>query len=139
MDRDSFVLALQSARYAGGTVLVASPRPIAREWRVVVARGQFIAASQYRSESQIDVSPGCPREVRAYVEALLAEVAYRPDPIFMMDVCTSGDELYLLELNSFSCSGLYQCDPAAVVREVKHLATEAWQTAMAAREGAAQP
>jgi hypothetical protein len=138
MNRDAFARALESARYAGGAVLVASPQPILCEWRVVVARGQFIAASQYRSEGRLEVEPGCPREVRAYVESLLAEVSFRPDPIFMMDVCASRDRLFLLELNSFSCSGLYQCDPAAVVREVKHLATEAWQKATAALEGAAQ-
>jgi hypothetical protein len=133
-DRERFVLALESARYAQEPVLIASPQEIAREWRVVVSRGRFVAASQYKSEGRHSESPGCPQEVRTYVDRLLAEVPYRPDPIYIMDVCVSGNDLYLLELNSFSCSGLYQCDPAAVVKEVKGLALEEWQRAQAASD-----
>jgi hypothetical protein len=33
----------------------------------------------------------------------------------MLDVCDSEDGLRVVELNSFSCSGLYDCDLAAVV------------------------
>jgi hypothetical protein len=127
VDREAFVLALESARYARGTVLVAAPQEISQEWRVVVSRGQFVAASLYRTNGRHTESPGCPRDVRAYVDRLLAEVPYRPDPIYMMDLCACGNDLFLLELNSFSCSGLYQCDPAAVVKEVKGLAIEQWQ------------
>jgi hypothetical protein len=134
VDREGFVRALESARYAKEPVLVASPQEIVREWRVVIARGRFVAASQYRSEGCHRESPGCPQEVRTYVDGLLAEVPYRPDPIYMMDLCLCGNSLYLLELNSFSCSGLYQCDPAAVVKEVKGLAIEEWQRAKAASD-----
>ena len=44
-----------------------------------------------------------------------------------MGILLEGEDLYLVELNSFSCSGFYQCDPAAVVREIKRLAVEQWQ------------
>ncbi len=131
VDRDEFVLALESARYAKGAVLVASPREISQEWRVVIARGRFVAASLYRAEGYHTELSSCPPEVRAYVDRLLSEIPYRPDPIYMMDVCASGNNLFLLELNSFSCSGLYRCDPAAVVREVKGLAIEQWQESKA--------
>lgn len=133
-DRGGFVLALESARYAKEPVLIAPPQEIAREWRVVIARGCFVAASQYKSEGCHDESPGCPQDVRTFVEGLLAEVPYRPDPIYIMDICVSGSKLYLLELNSFSCSGLYQCDPSAVVKAVKELTIEEWQRAKAASE-----
>jgi hypothetical protein len=129
VDRDGFVRAVESASYAREPVLVAPPQRIAREWRVVIARGRFVAASQYNVDGSHNELPGCPQDVRAYVDRLLAEVSYRPDPIYMMDVCLAGGDLALLELNSFSCSGLYQCDPAAVVREVKGLAVEEWQHA----------
>jgi hypothetical protein len=67
------------------------------------------------------------------VESVLAEVRWRPDPIFMMDVCESDDRLCLVELNGFSCSWLYRCDLAAVVAEVSTLARES-----RARSGAGQ-
>jgi hypothetical protein len=135
VDREEFVGALETASFTRAPILVAAPRQIDQEWRVVVARDRMIAASRYRLEGRLDVSPGCPWEVCAFVEALLADVRDRPDPIYLIDVCTSGSDLYLLELNSFSCSGLYQCDPPAVVTEVKRLATEAWDKAKSHSEG----
>src|SRR5262245_14559878 len=128
VDREAFALALEFAGYSGASVLVSPPRPIAEEWRVVVANGRFVAASRYRSGGRLDVAPGCPPEVRAYVEKLLAEVPFRPDPVFMMDVCASEGELCLLELNRFSFSGLDQCDPTPGRREDKQPPTEAWRT-----------
>lgn len=133
VDQDAFVLTLESARYAKGAVLVASPREISQEWRVVIAHEQFVAASLYRVDDHHVEAPGCPAEVRAYVERLLRDIPYRPDPIYMMDICASGNNLFLLELNSFSCSGLYRCDPAAVVKEVKGLAMQQWQESQAER------
>jgi hypothetical protein len=47
----------------------------------------------------------------------------------MMDICESEGELFLLELNSFSCSALYQCDFTAVVAAASELATRAWERA----------
>jgi hypothetical protein len=126
-DRDGFLRALESAWYAREPVLVAAPQDITREWRVVVSHGGFVAASQYRSDGRHSEAAGCPPEVRTYVEELLAEVPYRPDPIYMMDICLSKSSLSLLELNSFSCSGLYLCDPTAVVQEVKELAIAEWR------------
>jgi hypothetical protein len=51
VDREGFVRVLESACYAKEPVLVASPQAIVREWRVVIARGRFVAASQYKSEA----------------------------------------------------------------------------------------
>jgi hypothetical protein len=51
------------------------------------------------------------------IEPLAAE-ARRPDDVFMLDVCESGGELRLVELNGFICSWLYACDLAAVVERV---------------------
>ena len=75
------------------------------------------------------VAPGCPQVVRDYAEAMLAEVSWRPDPVFMLDVCEADGQLWLVEINGFSCSWLYQCDLAAVVAEASGLATQAWERA----------
>ena len=60
------------------------------------------------------------------VSAMLAEVRWRPDPIFMLDICESGGRLWLVELNSFSSSWLYQCDLGRIVAEASELASRAW-------------
>jgi hypothetical protein len=125
--RAALANALAPTRYDPTTlVVIAAPRPIAREWRLVVAGERVIAASQYVEGGARAILPGSPAEVRAFAAAMLAEVRWRPDPIFMLDLCESGRRLWLVELNSFSSSWLYQCDLAGVVAEASELASRAW-------------
>lgn len=126
--RDDFADALAPSRYDPTTlVVVSTPKEIGREWRLVVADGQVVAASQYRDAGAIRVSGGCPQDVSQYASEVLGEVRWRPDRLFMMDVCESDGGLHLLELNSFSCSGLYDCDMAAVVRAASAVAEDEWR------------
>jgi hypothetical protein len=64
--------------------------------------------------------------VRDFVAEMLHAVSWRPDPIFMIDVCESDERLWLVELNGFSCSWLYQCDLAEVVQRASELAVQQW-------------
>jgi hypothetical protein len=125
---DEFESALAPARYDPQTrVVVAEPRAIAREWRLTVAEGAVIAASQYLVRGEIVAEPGCPAAVRNFAADMLTAVPWRPDEIFMADVCESGGELYLLELNGFSSSAVYPCDYKAVVAIASSLAVRAWE------------
>jgi hypothetical protein len=126
--RESFASALAPARYDPMTpVVIAAPRPIQREWRLIVSGDRVIGASQYAVAGKRAITPGCPDDVRDFVSAMLAEVRWRPDPIFMLDICESAGRLWLVELNSFSSSWLYQCDMASVVAEASELAAKAWE------------
>jgi hypothetical protein len=126
--KDDFASALGPACFDPATlVVVAAPREIGREWRLVVAEDNVIAASQYAALGSKCVEPGCPAEVRAFAEAMLAEVRWRPDPVFMLDVAESSGRLWLVEINGFSCSWLYACDPAAVVTAAGEVALREWQ------------
>jgi hypothetical protein len=58
---------------------------------------------------------------------MLAEVRWRPDPIFMADVGEAEGQLFLIELNGFSCSWLYACDLKAVIAAAAEMATKAWE------------
>jgi hypothetical protein len=125
--KDDFASSLGPTRYDPTTLVVVAPRQIGREWRLVVAEGRVIGASQYAVEGTKCVEAGCPGEVRAFAESMLAEVRWRPDPIFMLDVCESDRRLWLVEINGFSCSWLYACDLRAVVAAAGELATRAWE------------
>jgi hypothetical protein len=126
--RDEFANALAPTRYDPATlVVVARPRSIAREWRLVVVEGRVVAGCQYFVQGQPEIRVGCPAEVQSFATGLLHEVGWRPDPAFMMDVCEVEGDLRLLELNSFSCSGLYACDPATVVASASRLAQVEWE------------
>jgi hypothetical protein len=60
-------------------------------------------------------------------------VRWRPDPIFMLDICEAEERFWLVEINGFSCSWLYACDLAAVVREASRLASECWKGTVSLR------
>lgn len=125
--RDNFFDALAPARYDPlSLVVLSTPREIGREWRFVISADSIVASSQYRDNGAIRISEGCPAEVRDFADCLLRTVAWRPDPMFMLDVCESDGSLWLLELNSFSCSGWYDCDMAAVIQAASAAASEEW-------------
>src|SRR5262249_47657684 len=92
--KDSFAAALSPARYDPTTlVVVSSPRVVTREWRLVVIGNRVIAGTQYAENGARAIAPGYPEEAQAFAEAMLFEVPWRPDPIFMMDVCESDNGL----------------------------------------------
>jgi hypothetical protein len=129
ISREDFASALAPTRYDPATlIVVAAPLTIGREWRLIVADGRVITGSQYAVNGKRNISPNCPAEVHEFAQSLLAEVAWRPDPIFMLDVCESDSRLWLVELNSFSGSWLYQCDLAVVVAQASGLAHRAWES-----------
>ena len=55
---------------------------------------------------------------------------FEPEICFVVDIATikSGTELKLLELNSFSCSGIYSCDTDKIVESVNRVAWEEWMS-----------
>ncbi len=113
-------------KFVGMLVVVSTAKEIDREWRLVVADDEIVASSQVRVDGAISVSEGCPEKVLEFGRSMLADICWRPDPVFMLDVCEARGRLRLLELNSFSCSGLYACDLRDVVRAVSKVAERAW-------------
>jgi hypothetical protein len=129
---NDFPSALGPTRYDPATqIVIAAPKEIGREWRLVVTEDRVVAGSQYAVEGNKCIEAGCPEDVRPFAERMLLEIRWRPDPIFMMDICESDGRLWLVELNGFSCSWLYACDLAAVVGAAAELATRSWQLAVA--------
>lgn len=126
--RESFASSLAMTRYdPTSMVVVTAPKSIDREWRLVVCEDRVIAGSQYARNRIKAISPGVPEEVESFVRDMLNEVQWRPDPIFMVDICESNGKLWLVEFNSFSCSWLYQCDLAAVISEASRIAIRSWE------------
>jgi len=91
-----------------------------------VIGNRIIAGSQYAQSGQRSIAAGFPAEVEAFARDMLAEVRWRPDPVFMLDICESADQLWLVELNGFSCSWLYDADLKLVVEEASKLASDVW-------------
>ena len=114
-------------------VVISSSKVITDEWRFVICDKKVVSCSHYRINGEYfrDV-PDCkqiyPKELFDYASMVALE-EWEPDPIYVMDICRSNDEYHLLELNSFSCSGLYNADPEPIIRVASERALKDWEEA----------
>jgi hypothetical protein len=101
-------------------VIIAPYVEIDKEWRFFVSNWNIITGCLYRIGSKHYEEYTYDKE--AYTLALRATTLYNPDPIFVIDICkTKTGEYKVLELNSFSCSGLYTCNTNNIVQFVENL------------------
>lgn len=106
---------------ANEMVVIASPKNINGEWRVVVSKTEVIALSCYRYHGLITKVPSAPKEVVEFAEKLLT-IDYHPDPVYCLDICLdSDDQPWLMELTSFSSAGLYACNKDQIVKRVSEI------------------
>lgn len=102
--------------------LVAEPKNIEAEYRVVTDGQRVISGCQYHDIYKRKNGP-LPKYVEEWLNNILPTVDYQPDPLYVVDVCeTDDDELRILECNSFSCSGFYSMDLVPVI--------DAWKNTM---------
>jgi hypothetical protein len=100
-------------------LVISSPvKKVDWEWRFVVTGNTIVAGSQYLP-IETNVTSNAAIE---YLQSILNELTWCPDDIYTVDVCFANGSYHVLELNSLSCSNLYQCDLAAVVETVSKLA-----------------
>jgi hypothetical protein len=106
--------------------IVSSPKVIEKEWRCVVVDKKVIAFSQYMESNKLNIK----REINIEAFELADKIAkedWQPDAIYTLDICKSNGEYSLLEVNSFSCSGLYESVPESIVKEVSRVALREWE------------
>jgi len=106
--------------------VISSPKKIFAEWRCIVVEKKVIAFSQYRKDDLLKLK----REINIdafYFAEEIAKTDWQPDRAYTLDICKSDDKYYLLEANSFSCSGLYEAETEPIVREVSRIALEEWK------------
>ncbi|WP_196223178.1 ATP-grasp domain-containing protein [Roseibium sp. RKSG952] len=106
-------------------VVVAAPKIILGEARFIICGNEVVTGSTYGWDRTLDVRsdvhPSC-REVADEV----AKRDWKPDTVFTCDVALAEIDgksvARLLELNAFSCSGLYACDTSAIIDAVGNAA-----------------
>lgn len=98
--------------------VIAPPVNIKTEWRFFVSRGQVITGSKYRENGQAKRELANEEDTSSAQELLdfCSNQGYAPDPIWVMDMCeTKGGRRCILEVGSFSSSGLYASDTDKIV------------------------
>jgi len=110
-------------------VVIARPKPILGEFRFVIADRKVVTGSAYSWDLRLDVRS----DVDPMCWQLAENVAgreWQPDRVYTCDVALTeigGRRVpRVLELNAFSCSGLYACDTSEIARSVSSAALREW-------------
>ena len=105
--------------------IISSPKIIEKEWRCVVVNKKVITFSQYLENDEENYKREIDKEALELANKI-AQEKWQPDIAYTLDICKSDNEYLLLEVNSFSCSGLYMCDVEPIVKEVSKAAIKEW-------------
>lgn len=104
-------------------VLVSEPKNIRAEWRFWIAGDTIIGSSMYQPlKMQFTVS-----DAVNYVEDVLKQIKWRPEGLFVIDVCQTDGEFAVVELNSFGCSGFYKVDLSTMIPAAMKFAQEIYE------------
>ncbi len=95
-------------------VVLGSAYNIQTEWRLFVSKKKVIAASQYKDKGKLNQKEGAPKKVIDLAEKI-ANI-WTPHNSTVMDLCSCGDEIFLLEFNCMNSSGFYHCNIEDIVR-----------------------
>jgi len=122
-------------------IIVSSVKTIEKEWRFIVADHNIITGSLYKQRIGGTVSSGKYREILMTSDGIydnddvsalalaieIAKIKYDTDPMYTIDISKTEDgKFHLLEIGSFSCAGLYDCNPKIIVENAARIATREW-------------
>ena len=123
-----FVLnTFQNKRFGPDDMLVViSPfKEITEEIRFFCTKDKVITGSTYgNTQNKIDICNPQYSIPVSFASKILQKVNWKPDLIFFMDIAMLHNLPCLMELNSFSCSGWYSCDPKLIIQEASKFALE---------------
>jgi len=97
-------------------ILVGEPWGITREWRLFMVEGKIIEASQYRKGHILNVSSCVPHDVHQYAKT--AALTFSPHDVFVLDICESANNLYVLEIGCVNSAGFYTCNIHNIVKTI---------------------
>lgn len=112
----------QLSAVQGDEICLLSPaKKINSEFRFVVGDGEVIDGSEYRWDNILDVRHDWLEDCHKLAKKV-AEHSWRPDTCYTVDVADTPDGPRVIELNGFSCAGLYACDKELVFGRVSDIA-----------------
>jgi hypothetical protein len=97
-------------------IIVSEPYNLKSEWRLWIVSKKVVTASKYREYFKLSKEPGCPQEVVSFAEKRCQE--YTPHDVFVMDICLSGDDYYIIECGCMNGAGFYKADIDKIVKFV---------------------
>jgi len=107
---------LGDEQLSGIPIVVADPWNISREWRLFMIDGRVSSASQYKKNGILNEDPDVPEEVIIFGEQMAA--LFSPHRIFVLDICESAGNLFVLEIGCVNSAGFYAADVKKVVTDI---------------------
>ena len=107
-------------------ILIGQPYGIEAEWRLFMAGGKVVGASQYRYQGRLSRVRGAPDQVIAFAES--AATRWDPAPVYVMDICLSAGRPYIVEAQGFNSAGHYATDLGPVVEAANAAALACYAT-----------
>lgn len=106
-------------------IVIAKPKKILGEFRFIIANREVITGSEYSWDNRLDIRT----DVHPLCLDMAKEVAAREwqaDIVYVCDVALTeiNEEecAKVVELNTFSCAGLYACDTRKIIEAVSKVA-----------------
>lgn len=96
------------------------------EFRFVIVDGKVVTGSEYRWDGCLDIRIDYPESCFRLAQ-LVAEQPWQVDIAYTCDIALTEKGPKIIELNGFSCAGLYACDLEKVVCAVSDAALKEWR------------
>ncbi len=90
---------------ASTSVIVCEPYGIEAEWRMFMAGDGVLASAQYRKDGRLTREIPAPLEICDFASE--AGRLWNPAPLFVLDVCMSAGNPYIVEAQGFNSAGFY--------------------------------
>lgn len=104
----------------GTRTIVSSCKRVIREWRAIICEDFIVDINMYSDLTTNLNYEYCPKPLVHYIMGILSNCHYRPDYLFTLDIGElENGEYKMIELNSFSCAGLYTNNFKVIVDKLK--------------------
>ena len=108
---------------SGSTVVVVGePWGISAEWRLFAKNGEIVAASQYKKNGRLHKNKDVPERVIHFGKMVAQR--WDPCPMYVIDVCESAGNLYIMEVQGFNSAGHYDANMDAIVKAANEATLE---------------
>jgi len=100
-------------------IAVCEYQEIEKEYRFVCVGGKVVTGSEYLAEGRRGLCVSQNSEALSFASEI-ARAGKQQDFAYIIDVCKSGGEMRLVELNPFSGADLYCCDAEKIILAIEN-------------------
>lgn len=105
-------------------IIIGTPYGIEAEWRLFIIDHKVVQASKYYERGKLKKVIGAPQKVIDFANKAIKR--WSPVRAYVLDVCISADNCYIVEAQSFNSAGTYACDTKELAEAVNKVALNMW-------------